>query len=80
MPCRSISYQHLEVFIMFSYLTALTGPENQSTLEDMALVEAVNDFGDIEPNVGQGWLQEQILRPTGYSIVSALAELHQGYK
>jgi hypothetical protein len=64
---------------MSRYLTGLNGRDNQSTLEDMALVEAVNHFGDLDPEVGQAWLQEQIREPTGFNVLSALAELHKGY-
>lgn len=64
---------------MSRYLTDLTGAENQSTLDDMALVEAVDYFGEIDPEVGQGWLQHQLRRPTGYNVLSALAELCEGH-
>jgi hypothetical protein len=64
---------------MSRYLTTLAGPDNQSTLNDMALVEAVNLFGNLDPDVGQAWLKDQVGRPTGYNAASALTELRKGH-
>jgi hypothetical protein len=61
------------------FLFSLDDPESRSTLEDMALVEAVDGLGRLEPRVGQNWLYAQTQRPTGFNVLSALLARSAGH-